>query len=352
MEFPDLPRPIRIALPAQPLLLESVSPSSAVSAVTGDFPDLAIAQRYQASVEAQLANGNFKVVVSGHELQMSLPEGARTGDQLNLLLVAKDPRLKFALLSSIPAPGGGAHAIPVSLSTPVTEADLSKAGRFLGTLNQDTIKSWSNPPLIGNVPILSAPPISSQQLPGLLQQALSYSGLFYENHQAQWIAGRRTLDRVLQEPQGKIPTTPSSGSTGSPTPVAMSPSTDTPVHPLSLALVQQQINLLETGHLTWRGDIWPGQSMDWDIMRDPPPSPNEENESTRYQTRLSLNLPRLGEVIVNIALENGDIRVNIHAKDESTLSLLRSDRQPLSDSMQAAGLNVIGLEVGTSGTSV
>ena len=71
MDFPDLPRPVRLGLPAQPLLVESVSPSSSVTDVT-KLSNLAVAQRYQASVEARLPNGHFKVTVSGQEMQMRL----------------------------------------------------------------------------------------------------------------------------------------------------------------------------------------------------------------------------------------------------------------------------------------
>ena len=343
MEFPDLPRPARLTLPAQPLLVESVSPTSSIAAVT-ELPDLAIAQRYQASVEDRLANGNFKVMVNGHELQMNLPGNSKTGDQLNLLLVSKEPRLKFALLSTTPSTSNISNVTKVPLDLSRTGAELSKTGLFIGALTQDTIKSLSTPTLNSSTPILTTPSMTTQQLPSLLQQSMSISGLFYENHQAQWIMGKRTLEQLTQEPQGKIPTN-NVPIINSPTPGSISSNNDTPIHPQSVSLVQQQLNLLETGHLSWRGEVWAGQTMEWDITKDPSSS-GEEEETTSWQTRLRLNLPKLGEVVVTIGLDKGGVKLALNAADSKTLSLMHDGQRPLTESMTAAGLNVIGMDFG------
>jgi hypothetical protein len=344
MEFPDLPRPARLTLPAQPLLVESVSPTSSIAAVT-ELSDLAIAQRYQASVEDRLANGNFKVMVNGHELQMNLPANTKTGDQLNLLLVSKEPRLKFALLSATPITGSNNNATKTSLDLSGIGAELSKTGLFIGALTQDTIKSLSTPTLNSSTPILTTPPMTMQQLPSLLQQAMSISGLFYENHQAQWVMGKRTLEQLSQEPQGKILTS-NVPTINSPTLNSIASNNDTPVHPQSMSLVQQQLNLLETGHLSWRGEVWAGQMMEWDIAKDPSPS-SEEGETTIWQTRLRFNLPKLGEVVAAIGFNKGDVKMTLNATDSKTLSKMRDGQQPLTESMTAAGLNVIGMDFGT-----
>ena len=345
MEFPDLPRPARLTLPAQPLLVESVSPTSSIAAVT-ELSDLAIAQRYQASVEDRLANGNFKVMVNGHELQMNLPGNTKTGDQLNLLLVSKEPRLKFALLSANQTLNSISNVTKASSDLSGIGAELSKTGLLIGALTQDTIKSLSAPPLNSTTPILTNLSVTTQQLPSLLQQAMSISGLFYENHQAQWVMGKRTLEQLTQEPQGKIPIN-SAPTLNSQTMSSISSNGDTPVHPQSLSLVQQQLNLLESGHLTWRGEIWAGQTMQWDITKDPSPS-GEEGETTSWQTRLRLNLPKLGEVVATIGLNKGDVKMTLNATDAKTLSLMQNDQHPLTESMAAAGLNVIGVKFGVN----
>lgn len=458
MEFPDLARPARLGMPAQPLLVESVAPVSSAADVTKKLADLSVAQRYLASIEARLANGSFKVLVNGQELQMNLPESTRPGDQLNLLLISKEPRLKFALLSVTPATGESSNvaqkflanvkvqlpngnfnvlingqelqlrlpestrsgdqlklllttgetrlklgdAASISTDAEITQriplnvkaqlpngnfnvlingqelqlhlpqstrpdsrmelvlvgreshlkpgdtltagasAELSKTGRFLGALTQDGTRTLTAP-LTNTAPLLSAPPVNQQQLPALLQQAMSSSGLFYESHQAQWIAGKRPLEQLLQEPQSKLSSAPSPPSNNTAAAGALL-SADTPVHPQSLALVQQQLNLLETGQLAWRGEVWPGQAMEWDITEHPS-AENEAAELPRWQTRLRLTMPKLGEIVATIGLDPRGVQVAISAADAETLALMQSDRQPLAAAMEAAGLSVLGVEV-------
>lgn len=458
MEFPDLARPARLGMPVQPLLVESVAPVSPTADVTKKLADLSVAQRYLASVEARLANGSFKVLVNGQELQMNLPESAKPGDQLNLLLISKEPRLKFALLSVAPATGESSnvaqkflanvkaqlpngnfnvlingqelqlrlpestrpgdqlklllttgeprlksgdaaatstnaeitqriplnvkaqlpngnfnvlingqelqlhlppstkpdsrmelvlvgresHLKPGDTLTASSGADLSKTGRFLGALTQDGTRALTAP-LANTAPLLSAPPVNQQQLPALLQQAMSSSGLFYESHQAQWIAGKRPLEQLLQEPQSKLSSTAALPSNNAAAAGALL-SADAPVHPQSLTLVQQQLNLLETGQLAWRGEVWPGQAMEWDITEHPS-AENETAELPRWQTRLRLTLPKLGEIVAIIGFDTRGVQVALSAADTETLTLMQGDRQPLAAAMEAAGLSVLGVEV-------
>ena len=85
--------------------------------------------------------------------------------------------------------------------------------------------------------------------------------------------------------------------------------------------------------------------MEWNIAKDPSPSA-EEGETTSWQTKLRLNLPKLGEVVATIGLNKGDVKIALNAMDSKTLSKMRDDRQPLTESMTAAGLNVIGMDFG------
>ncbi len=85
--------------------------------------------------------------------------------------------------------------------------------------------------------------------------------------------------------------------------------------------------------------------MQWDIAKDPSPS-DEEGETTSWQTRLRLNLPKLGEVVATIGLHKGDVKMTLIATDSKTLSKMQDDQQPLTESMAAAGLNVVGVKFG------
>ena len=48
-----------------------------------------------------------------------------------------------------------------------------------------------------------APPLPAV-CAALLKDAVSKSGLFYESHQAQWVAGEKSLVDILREPQGRL----------------------------------------------------------------------------------------------------------------------------------------------------
>jgi len=51
----------------------------------------------------------------------------------------------------------------------------------------------------------------------------------------------------------------------------------------TIPLVQQQLTTLETGHMFWRGEIWQGQPMEWDIYEHPQDK-EKENESDQAAT--------------------------------------------------------------------
>lgn len=341
---------------AQLLLVESVAPAARIPDPLRSAPEFAPGQKYQATVETHLPNGNFKVLIAGRLLQMNLPESTQPGDRLELVLIAREPRLKFVLLGDARQKAGA-------------EPSLSTTGRFLGALVHDAGRSPAAPALTSPAPLLFGPPADGRLLPELLRQALSRSGLFYESHQAQWVTGKNTLEQLRQEPQGRLagmltaPHLPQL-KTGTEIKVALlQPGLDVdntavaaratqdsraPAHAQSLALVQQQLAVLETGQLRWRGEVWPGQWMEWDIAERPPSEDKAENETdkpSRWQTRLRLTLPQLGEVAATLALDPRGVRIALDAMATGTAALLQSSRQPLKAAMAAAGLNVLAVEV-------
>jgi hypothetical protein len=328
---------------ARLLLVESIAPITLVPDPARKLSVFSEGQRFLATVEAQLADGNFKVQVNGHALQMNLPQSARPGDRMELMLIAREPRLKFLLLSD-------------GQSRTSAGATLSATGRFLGAL-ADAAKSPAAPSLTCAAPVLGGPPADSRQLPGLLREALSQSGLFYESHQAQWVAGKRSLGQLLKEPQGvlssaaspqlnRVIEAPQPNVNSEPEAAATGAvrNSDAPVHEQTLTLVQQQLCTLETGLISWRGEIWPGQWMEWDIAEHSP-AESEIAEPMRWKTRLRVTLPRLGEVAATLAFDSGGVHVALGAAAAETAELLQSSQLPLTAAMAAAGLSVVAMEV-------
>jgi hypothetical protein len=118
-----------------------------------------------------------------------------------------------------------------------------------------------------------------------------------------------------------------------------------PAHPDSFPLIRQQLAALENGMIAWRGEVWPGQAMDWEVGEAPDP---EHPEVARvWRTELRLEMPRLGEIQARIELGNAGLRLQILADSDDHRTVLQADAQALSAAMAAAGLPVTAMEVRT-----
>ena len=154
-------------------------------------------QRLRATVQTSLANGEFMVALDmadGQALHMKLPPGVRSGDLLNLVFVSHQPRPTFAL--AVNAPPAGVSSL------------LSETGRFIDNLLRRSSFPGSSAMLSSaasfHSPLLATPPADGARLALSLASALGRSGLFYESHQAQWVAGTRSLAELLLEPQARL----------------------------------------------------------------------------------------------------------------------------------------------------
>lgn len=142
----------------------------------------------------------------------------------------------------------------------------------------------------------------TQQLYGALRQEVQTSGLFYESLLSRHLQGQLPNDELLhQQPQNQQPENLS-------------------------ALVRQQLELLATGQWEWRGELWPGASLYWQLQPADdesahPERPDADSERS-WKTHLALQLPRLGELKLNVLWSPQKLRLQAQAT-ESTLSLLR-----------------------------
>lgn len=319
--------------------IKSVTPVTAILDSHNSSSVFEPGQKYQASIEALLFNGNSRVLVAGKLLQMSLPESFQPGNKLELMFISQEPKLKFFILNETSLDGGA-------------NTSISATGRFLGTLMQDTLKQPSTSithtvttqPLTSSTPILTnGAPANSIELPGLLQKAIVQSGLFYESHQAKWINGENTLENLHQEPQGKLMLVTTEMFTKGGT-ASINPDMP-PIHTQSIPLVQQQLSTLETGHLFWRGEVWQGQPMEWEIHEQPQDSKTDSDHAAQWRTQIRLSLPQLGDITATIALNTQGINIKLDATQLETASLLKNNQLPLTIDMQSAGLNIRSLEV-------
>jgi len=324
-------------------------------------------QQLQGTVQSQVTEGLFKVQVAGQTLQMRLPGKIQSGDVLNLQVVATNPRLVFSISAStnpISTPeqiGSSAKLLSDLARMPMAKAVIQQAGS--GAVWQAT----------GQMP-------DSKQIAGALRDALANSGLFYESHQAQWVRGERSTAQLLVEPQNQLPDklpaarqgNQAGGTQGSPQnqlpekllsslPIdqatrqqandlnAPSPAAPQqgkaateaglPIARELIPLVQQQLHTLETHQLTWVGQVWPGQQMQWEIQGQPERQhQGQKKDERQWSTEMELDLPNLGDVHARLVFAESGLRLTLHAADSATVNLFNRDLPKLRGSLADAGI--------------
>ncbi|WP_074743702.1 flagellar hook-length control protein FliK [Nitrosospira multiformis] len=278
---------------------------------------------------------------------MKLPRSAHLGETFNLIFLSRAPKPTFGLV----------------LDSPAVAPQLSETGRFISTLLQQPLPlpSGSRSAQPNAAPLLSAPPgegTSAQhtQLAQGLMQAISSSGLFYEFHLMQWVVGKRSLASLLLEPQGRLSEnlSQSPGTASSPAspgdelrlPAPSHQDYLNPMHRDTQALLRQQLDVLENGHLQWQGEIWPGQTIEWDTAGEKMDE-SEGEGTTRYpvwKTSVRLTLPNLGSISAVLRLGESGVEVRL-AATESSAAILRAGVGYLVAGLDSAGIRLLSMGI-------
>ncbi|MFM0255723.1 flagellar hook-length control protein FliK [Paraburkholderia sediminicola] len=121
------------------------------------------------------------------------------------------------------------------------------------------------------------------------------------------------------------------------------------VHPATVPLVRQQLDLLATGQFRWTGEAWPGAKLDWTIEQDGDEwdrsgggAASEDDQP--WRTRLTLSLPTLGTVDAELTLTGTRLVARVQASPGGAARLAmqgESFRQRLA----AAGIQLNGLTI-------
>lgn len=190
---------IRMRMQTEANLLQPVQPAHEIPS---DLPELRPGQRFSARVQEALPDNTYRAIVAGRQITLQLPESAKAGDQLELVVLDRTPSTLIAKQIT----GGGQS--PAAPDQPVAYefAKFSPAARLIGQLLPSEGQKPAPALLNKGEPLLPVPPDSkgmTAQLAPNLAKAIAQSGLFYESHQAQWVTGQRPLAQILQEPQGK-----------------------------------------------------------------------------------------------------------------------------------------------------
>lgn len=342
----------------------NVTPLARIKGISEHLPDFTPGQRLVATLQSPQNDNTFLARVDGREVTLALPPSVKAGDTLELIVTQVTPR---GVIASLAPP---TNANPTSdLSRPA----LSQTGRFISFLltGQPAAQTAM---LNGGEPLLPSPPQtggSAAQLATRLGDAVTQSGLFYEAHQARWLAGEIDTATLQREPQGRFPATtqpttpaaisappsatPSATTSAPPIPppaaeasAATTTRTDSgqaaPIPERLLPLVHQQLDGIATQQLVWHGQVWPGQMMEWEI-EDPGQEHHEAGSDTEpyWNTTLRLSLPGLGGVEARLHLTPAGIAVRLIADRDDTRAALAAGEGRLADALAAANVPLTGL---------
>lgn len=300
------------------ILLKGLDPVISARSVVGGrsdaqrlLPQLDPGEILSARVDAKLPDGSYKVLVADQALRMSLPTSIAPGDTMELAFVTREPRLTFELQSVLQTATGAAPS-------------LSTAGRLVAAtmLQAGELPMPTTAAVPG--PLLTAAPANGTRLSGQLAQSLTTSGLFYESHQAQWVAGTRDLPQLLQEPQARL--------------VRSAQAEAQAIQPQALPLVQMQLAALDTSMVMMQLEIWPKQWMQWTVEERPPDAEHEASPQPDWNTRLRLVLPHLGELNAMLSFGASGITIRVEADKATSAALLQAHGASLHEALAAAGL--------------
>ncbi|MDD2851637.1 MAG: flagellar hook-length control protein FliK [Desulfuromonadaceae bacterium] len=315
-------------------------------------------QQLKGEVLATLGGGRFMVQVAGRNFEFMLPKGIVRGETLNLFYIAEEPHATF-LMVRFGSPG---------------DSHISNTGRWLSGFLSDTANQATTQTIFGLFRTLLAGPTSDAALLSrTLQQGLQGSGLFYEAHLARWFGGDYPLEDILKEPQGRL--SPRLAQPGQQTPVlanelaratlqtGFSKVMEAMFHKAgaeavhvgnadqrALPMVGEQLLALQNSTLLFRGDLFPGRQMEWQVAEREGEHNNSGSRERSWESSISITLPNLGTVTSSVRLDGTHVSVAITAEEFDTVPVLEAGRGRLADQFEGAGLTPAEMSISHAAT--
>jgi hypothetical protein len=323
-------------------LLEAVNQQAMPSTVSPG-------QQFKGEVMAVLGGGRFLLQVADQSIEFNLPKGTAKGDRVNLFFISNDPQPTF-LLARFGRAG---------------DSRVSDTGRWLSGFLGATAQQIPAQATLGILrTLLGEPPVDSSQVGRQLQLGLRESGLFYESHLARWFGGNFPLEDLLKEPQGRLSHLKQ--------PAVIAQATDPHTEDLAratlktgslevmeamvkragmnqpqegvadqrtLAVVHEQLTALQNGQVLYRGDLFPGQQMEWSVREREARRNKEGGQERSWDTALEITLPKLGAISAKLKLDGNRVSIDISTKESASVEVLGSGRLKLAEQLQAAGLD-------------
>lgn len=319
-------RPLSALVAVQPVLNATERDQGGPRAV---FEQLKIGQILTGLVMSQ-AKGISLVEIDGQTIATRLPHPAAPGDTLRLRFAGHMPQAVFLLEPAESEAGDGPK--------------LSQTARMLSDLMQQLPGRNALPTLTPPGPLLDQVTTNPALIALALRTALVRSGLFYESHLANWAIGQDSLDGLMQEPQNKLAAAEAARAAANPLALLnAAEAAPKPLNPMH-ALLAQQLQVLESPQFVWRGEVWPGQTLEWLLHHETEHAQDQaaampgDEADAGWESKLKLTLPQLGTVTVHIKLDaNQAFSIRMVPEQAEVEPLLRQNQGQLAEQLAAAG---------------
>ncbi|MFD2190272.1 flagellar hook-length control protein FliK [Pistricoccus aurantiacus] len=197
-------------------------------------------------------------------------------------------------------------------------------------------------------PLMDTDSPTPQQLAQQLQASIRDSGLFYESHLARWFRGELPRRQLEREPQMLRQAAVSEHQANT-----LVVSMDEPDSELQ-TILRHQLEMLALPVLRWEGEAWSGLFMALIVTPPEPRNGNSgeeegeaqaEEESSAWQSELSLTLERLGRLDVKLRLDAKGVDLALFAEDPEVVRVLRGGQESLRSRLKGSGVGEVALHI-------
>ncbi|TWJ26475.1 flagellar hook-length control protein FliK [Geobacter argillaceus] len=108
--------------------------------------------------------------------------------------------------------------------------------------------------------------------------------------------------------------------------------------PRAASIIKEQLSALNSGIVTWNGEAWPGQPLQWKI--EDREARHREASEGRWHSELRVDLPNLGNVVASLKIRGKKLHLSLTADAGSTTDLMQQEAPNLEERLAAAGLNL------------
>lgn len=310
--------------------IASKSSGAAKEPSTLAIKSLEVGKQITGLIVAKEDSGQLQIKFTEFNLSVKLPAGLEIGQRVTVQVLT----------------GGGNPTVKLLAVSSETPPVLSESGKNISVFLQENAKAGIATTIQGASPILTeaAKTANGPELAGRLEHAITKSGIFYESHLKQWVNGNRSIADISKEPQALHAQVNVLNASNSET------SQGQRLAETLTTIVNTQLHTLDTGAVTWQGEVWPKQEMTWQVSKYAEGEASIDDASERsWSTMIRLDLPNIGPVCARISLYKGTASIKLEVDDEASAVLMQHETSKLGTALIEAGLTPTQIKVGKNG---